>query len=100
MNSHNLESDISITTVYTQQIMAQFHDFKPFQRQREWEFCKKDLDVLSQPRLSCKFLAMIVLITLARPSLGRLNSNILIRACFVSSSILSRLHIWIGEEEL
>ena len=26
MNSPNLESDISISTVYTQQIMAQFND--------------------------------------------------------------------------
>ena len=33
MNNHNLESDISIRTVYTQQIMAQFHNFKPFQSQ-------------------------------------------------------------------
>ena len=30
--------------------------------------------------------------------LGQVSSNILIKACFVSSNILSRRHIWIGED--
>ena len=51
MNSHNLESDISIRTVYTQQIMAQFHNFKPFQSQHNAIIGMRIFQLC--PRLSC-----------------------------------------------
>ena len=83
MNSHNLESDISITTVYTQQIIN-FMILNP-------SSANITCNVLTEPRLSC------LISCYDCPSLGQLKSNILMKACFVSPSTLSRLHIWIGE---
>ena len=84
MNSHNLGSDISITTVYTQQIIN-FMILNPSSANITY-------NVLTEPRLSC------VISCYDCPSLGQLKSNSLIKACFVSPSILSGLHIWIGED--
>ena len=67
----------------------------------EWEFSQNDLDVQTYTYVLCDIINCYDCPhysgqTQAR--LGKLNSNILIKACLVFSSILSRLHIWIGED--